>query len=123
MPHFGFPKEVELRSEAPFRRHVCHQSQALTGALTIYQTVSEWVFSEVEQKRRPEVRASGPWTLHTYSAYYYCPGARKDVSPALRITSMLSSAVNSGVVLTARRCPRLAATNAAAPAVALSGAS
>jgi hypothetical protein len=83
----------------------------------------EYEFSEIEQKRGPEARTSGPWTLHTYSAYYDCPGARIDVSPALRITSMLSSALNSGVVLTARRCPRLAAANAAAPAVALSGAS
>jgi hypothetical protein len=25
-PHFGLPKEVETRSEAPYLRHSCHQS-------------------------------------------------------------------------------------------------
>ena len=56
-------------------------------------------------------------------ANYYCPGALKEVPPALRIISMPSSAVNSWVVLIALRCPRLAAANTAAPAAAASGAS
>jgi hypothetical protein len=66
-------------------------------------------------------------TLGSYVALcpanYYCPGALKAVPPALRIISMPSSAVNSGVVLIALRCPRLAAANTAAPAAAASGAS
>jgi hypothetical protein len=66
-------------------------------------------------------------TLGSYVALcpanYYCPGALKAVPRAVRIISMPSLAVNSGVVLIALRCPRLAAADAAAPAAAASGAS
>jgi hypothetical protein len=87
---------------------------------TTFHTVSEGRFSEVEQK--------GGWgvsslPMQTCSAYYYCPGALKAVPPALRIISIPSSALNSGVVLVALRCPRRAATSTAAPALASSGAS
>jgi hypothetical protein len=116
---------LHSRQEPDTQMAVSGRSVVVSALLhaVIHQRRGEYEFSEIEQKRGPEARTSGPWTLHTYSAYYDCPGARIDVSPALRITSMLSSALNSGVVLTARRCPRLAAANAAAPAVALSGAS
>jgi hypothetical protein len=83
-----------------------------------------------EDRHSPGPECAHP-TLGSYLGSYvalcpandYCPGALKAVPPALRIISMPSSAVNSGVVLIALRCPRLAAANTAAPAAAASGAS
>src|SRR5215210_5932441 len=39
-PHCGLPREVRTEPEASFRRLWWRQSQAFTGPLTIYQTVS-----------------------------------------------------------------------------------
>jgi hypothetical protein len=60
---------------------------------------------------RKEAGGASSLPMQTCSAYYSCPGALNAVTPALRIISIASSALNSGVVLVALRCPRLAETN------------
>lgn len=80
------------------------------------------VIIQLALSRKEAGRYSPSLLLQTPRAYY-SPGALKGVPPALRIISMPSSALKSGVVFVALRCPRLDAASTAAPALASSGAS